>query len=168
MPPTLFYRTVLTPKEASPGVLGKYRFPASGTLSTLENSDLRLRIPVKTIGKMQTQNYGPRSPPRPQSPPRPESKSYGRRPLNLPRAPGPRPVRRAEFKIPPHGGGTVLTPVLALDLPRLRPGGRGRLQGSVVFTHGWWPVCETRGARGCSASGIAFKGVFINIISLGP
>ena len=37
-----------------------------------------------------------------------------------------------------------------------------------MFTYGWWPVCETRGARGCSASGIAFKGVFINIISLGP
>ena len=49
------------------------------------------------------------------------------------------------------------------------PGGaRHRIQGSVVFTYGWWPVCETRGARSCSASGIAFKGVFINIISLGP
>ena len=46
------------------------------------------------------------------------------------------------------------------------PGGaRHSIQGSVVFTNGWWRVCERRGSLGCSASGFALKGVLINIIS---
>ena len=46
------------------------------------------------------------------------------------------------------------------------PGGaRHSIQGSVVFTNGWWRVCERRGSLGCSASGFALKGVFMNIIS---